>query len=392
MGNLDSEVLAAALAQHISEPEIDPDRHIRRLMIALGLDIAGKRKIYLDTRYWIYLRDAAMQRPQRPVHTLLLQGLRQAVATGVAICPVSDVILLELLKQDDSATRLATARVVDDLSSGVALINEDQRVGTEFAHLIHDLGARAGVHPIGHLVWTKSCFVLGETYPMGTSFDAATERAMQKAFIDHLWSLSMESMVRAIETALPRKMRDFEGTATRLNAANRAHSAEVRSFTKVVLDELAGVLDLYEERFADILAEVYQRREGQSLQTSEVERRNSGQIMRTVLVNLFRLKPELMCKRAPTLYVQAKCHAAVRWDKQRSLTANDLLDFHHASAGLGYCDAFFTDNPMKVLLSQRHVGLPTELGRVIVADDNSAADYIRGLMDSSHVQSEAEPN
>lgn len=89
-----------------------------------------------------------------------------------------------------------------------------------------------------------------------------------------------------------------------------------------------------------------------------------------------------MRKRAPTLYVHAKCHAAIRWDKQRNLTANDLLDLHHASAGLGYCDAFFTDNPLKVLLNQRHVGLPSELGRYVTADDEGAADYVRGLVGS----------
>lgn len=379
LGQDDPLGVGAALDRHRAEPNVTPDRHIQRLMIELGESIAGKRKIYLDTRYWIYMRDAAAGRPQTPVHASLLKELRLLVSAGMAVCPISDVLLLEFLKQSDETTRLATARIVDELSGGVALIHEDLRVGTEFAHFFFETGARASVHPIEHLVWTKSCYVWGETYPTKTPLDAATERAMQKAFIDHLWGMSLESMLQELGRPLPDGIVDFEGTAQRLNEANRAHVHELRTFQKLALDELAGVLDLYEDRLADLLAEMYQRQEGRPLEMSEVERRECGARMRTALINLFRLKPEVMRKKAPTLYVSAKCHAAVRWDKKRNLAANDLMDFHHAAAGLGYCDAFFTDKPLKVLLCQHHVGLPGELERFVTADAEEAVGFVRTL-------------
>ncbi|EJC3510817.1 hypothetical protein MYX42_004021, partial [Escherichia coli] len=58
-----------------------------------------------------------------------------------------------------------------------------------------------------------------------------------------------------------------------------------------------------------------------------------------------------------TLHIGASCHAAVRWDQKRQLNGNDLLDFHHAEAALGYCDLFLTEKPLKVLVSQEHLGL-----------------------------------
>ena len=50
-------------------------------------------------------------------------------------------------------------------------------------------------------------------------------------------------------------------------------------------------------------------------------------------------------------------HAALRWNRTQKLNANDIFDFHHAGAALGYCDALLTDGPMHTLLMQRHLAI-----------------------------------
>lgn len=75
----------------------------------------------------------------------------------------------------------ATARLVDELSLGVALHTEKLRVGTEIAHHHYHDGAQADVHAMSELAWTKIGFVLGSTYPTGPPTDAAQER-LQRAF------------------------------------------------------------------------------------------------------------------------------------------------------------------------------------------------------------------
>ncbi len=348
-------------------------------MLELGEAVSRRKRIYLDTRYWIYLRDAAMDRSKDPLHGLLLAHLRRAVADGVALCPISDVMFTELLRQSDDTTRLATARVVDELSDGVTLCLEDQRIGTEFAHFLYDTGARREVHPIGHLVWTKACFVWGEHYPRETRFPQETECALQKAFIDYQWGMSLEKIIQALGSAESLPVADFEPTARRLNEGNRAHSHELRSFSQLVVSEIAGILDLYQQPLADIMAEMYEREHGKPPNLTDTQRQDSEAQLRNVFVNLFRLRPQVMAQRAPTIYVGAKCHAAVRWNRNKNLTANDLMDFHHAAAALGYCDAFFTDNPLKVMLTQNHVRLPSELGRFVTANDREALQFVEAL-------------
>jgi hypothetical protein len=57
-----------------------------------------------------------------------------------------------------------------------------------------------------------------------------------------------------------------------------------------------------------------------------------------------------------------------------------LLDFHHAAAALGYCEAFFTEKPLRALLMSRHVALDRLYGRVIVSEEQDAIRYVRGLL------------
>lgn len=386
---IDPSVVGAAIERHRREPDLTPDQYIRRLMISLGEAISQRRKIYLDTRYWIFLRDAAMDRPRLPIHGALLRQLREAVSHCNVLCPISDVTLTELLKQSDDRTRLATARVVDELSCGVALCLEDQRVGTEFAHFLYDVGAHRPVHALSHLVWTKACFVWGEHYPRGTRFAADTERALQKAFVDHQWTLSLEQIVRTLGRDLVQA--DFAGMAQRLNDGNRAHASELRTFAELLVNELAGILDLYKERLGDIVAQMYERQHGEPPNLSLAQREDNEAQMRNVFINLFRLRTKVMAQRAPTLYVGAKCHAAVRWNRNKKLSANDLMDFHHAAAALGYCDAFFTDNPLKVMLTQNHVNLPSELGRFVTADETEALRFVEALPRSSSVVQNGSP-
>jgi hypothetical protein len=75
--------------------------HRRARFAELWRTVAARKRIYLDTRYWVFLRDAAMGRTKHPVHDDLLAILQRLVASGAAICPLSDSAMFELHKQTD---------------------------------------------------------------------------------------------------------------------------------------------------------------------------------------------------------------------------------------------------------------------------------------------------
>lgn len=108
------------------------ERHSRARQIELGQSIASRRKIYLDARFWIILRDAALGVRTDPVARKLLHHLRRGVAAGRLVCPVSASMFLELMKQAYSpGRRIGTAELIGELSLGVSMIPSRIVMGTE---------------------------------------------------------------------------------------------------------------------------------------------------------------------------------------------------------------------------------------------------------------------
>src|SRR5687768_15504392 len=103
------------LAEHRAHPNVSLESYFARRVADLSRLVLPRRRVYLDTRFWIFLRDAALERPRKPIHCDLLALLRTRVASGDVLCPIGDSTFFELLRQADSQTRLATARLIDAL-------------------------------------------------------------------------------------------------------------------------------------------------------------------------------------------------------------------------------------------------------------------------------------
>lgn len=80
--------------------------------------------------------------------------------------------------------------------------------------------------------------------------------------------------------------------------------------------------------------------------------------------------------RLPSLEIEAALHASNRWDRQRRLDAHDLLDFRHASSALAYCNAFFTEKPLRSMIEQKHIALDRRFHCLVRSTVDEAAKYI----------------
>ena len=158
----------------------DPiDDHVRRAVVALGEKLVGKRAVYLDTNYWIRLRDANRGRKGTQKTVDLLRLLRHGVARGTLFCPISEAVFIELMKQEDPSSRVSTAALIDDLSLGVTLIQESERIITEIEYFLYAASKRTKRYPLQYLVWSKVPYVLGLIHPTTRKLDSApiwTER------------------------------------------------------------------------------------------------------------------------------------------------------------------------------------------------------------------------
>lgn len=368
--------VGAFIDAHRAHPEIDLQKHCRNRQIELATSLQGRRAIYLDLKFWIGMRDARAAGSTPHPYSALLASLREAVANGRAFCPISDSCFLEVFKQSDPDTRQRTATLIDELSLGVTIIPFDLRVGTEIAHLLHAANTPEKVFPLDRLVWTKLSYVLGYHGPSFAMFDEDTSRAMEKAFFDHMWAIPLAEMDRLIGDAAPATDADHhERLARTLNQDIAKHASKMKNFKQVYEHELVGVMDLYAGRAADILCDMALPFVGPcpGKHTDEyktIERHCLGLMVRAM--NSDQGKATLR-----TLHIATSIHAAVRWNKEQKLKANDFFDFQHAAAAVGYCDAFFTERSLATVLTRRDLALDKLYGCAVEFSPEAALQYVQ---------------
>lgn len=339
----------STLAYHLAHPEVSPRAHILAKSQELAKFVNARKTLYLDTKFWIKLRDAALGAPVEPADAILLAELRRAVRDGRMICPVAGDMISELLSIGDQAKRVVAAQLVDELAQGVTLRTEFERQGIEVEDFIRRRGRDPVTTPARDLMWTCPGFAFGLTVPTSPAWDAATNFALQKAFIDHLYTLRYATADRMLGK-MPGKLRDRSGLAEKLNCLNQQHAATIRSWPKLLSDEFRGMLDVSLPVIAATLDGVGE--EHFNRLASDEDRAASKATapkFAAILAALF--EQDRVADFVPSFVVRAYLAAGVRWDKTRRYHENDFHDFAHAVAALPYFDIFATERSLAHLVT-----------------------------------------
>lgn len=378
LNHLAVEALEERVNAHLATPDISVHQHMRSRQLELARSLLGRRSIYLDIKFWIGLRDAEGASDTSHPYRGLLNRLRQAVADGRAFCPISDSCFLEIYKQSDPRTRRQTIELVDELSLGVALTPLDTRIGTEIAHLVHSARAPETVISLDLLAWTKLTFALGYYSPKFEMADVSFGLAMEKAFFDYMWDVSLAEVDRCTAGSQPPDSSGrHKNLAQRLNEGCQAHASDVKSFKQVYEHELVGVLDLYKDRAMDILADMASQPFGHLPPRDSDAYRALEQQCLAWMINAMTTADAKQTLR--TLHINTCIHAALRWNKRQRFKVNDFFDYQHAAAGVGYCDAFFTERSLCSVLTRRDIGLDTLYDCTVLAAPEEAEQYVSSL-------------
>ena len=359
------------LDKHIAQPGISVDEYLQSLCMGLASDIKNKKIIYLDTNFWLTLRDVELGRTKNSSAQAFYDVARELKEREVCIFPVSQDVFLEVMKQSDNSTRSATAQVIDHFSDGVSLICLEEGIILEVLNFyMKTTGMR--VYPCKDLVWTKIAYTLGFVSPQ-TGLDSATNLSIQKAFIDQMWVASLSDMVKTIdfddENALPSV--DVEDA---LNEGKFKYARENSTFTSMFLSELAGFLEACEDQLRLIMPRLYELKTGTLVTEEELEKWDSASSVTTTIYNLHRLKK--ITTELPIFTIMPGLHAAARWDKERKFYNNDLHDFQHAAAALPYADYFFTEKNLAHLITQKMTGYDQLFDCKVTAKVSVAARHL----------------
>jgi hypothetical protein len=356
---------------HIKNPDVSVDKYIRSKRIELAHEIQLAKKIYLDTNYWILLRDARAGKVTDNNVTQLLNVLESLVAKNLAICPISNDTFSEIFKQKDDKTLKASVQIIDDISKGIAILSAKERIDLEVFHFISEKTKGSdSVYTLDELVWTKVAYVMGFSTPVSESLPPDTNCAIQKAFIDQMWIITLSDFLEQMGVGTAFQMPQVSDISQELNKGKFAHINEQKSFKQLFMSELAGILELYKQDFQNLMEYIYESDTGQSLSKDEIASDDGGRMFANLIYHAFRLnkiKSEL-----PLFRISAGIHAAVRWDKGRKYKPNDIHDFHHATAAIPYCDYFLTEANLRHLVYDKNLKLDTYFRCKTISDISDA--------------------
>lgn len=344
----------------------------------LGYRLLKLRRIYLDTKYWIYARDVYMQRPQKQIHVQIVDQLRRLRRAGTTLCPVSYSVFDELLFQSDPDTRMATAEMIDELSDDCTTQPLFDLFRAELYHFyVKTTQPAITLRPVGEFVWTKAAFVVGDMFCDSTKSGLADNvvEAITKAMDDMLWATKLSEVIDALPPTA-NEAGDLVAQAKTMTNGKFAHAKSDDSFGKLYLDEVAGGVDGLSDIIGDFLVHIAHEH-GFHDPIAEDQKLLSGQMFGRLICGAFgngRITREF-----PTIGVPSALHAAVRMDPKRNYKKGDAQDFYHAAAALGYYDVFLTEASLKHLLHTKDLRSVADYGCVVLSDEKEVLDYLAAL-------------
>jgi hypothetical protein len=316
------------------------NNYIKSKRLELSSTILNRKIIYLDTKYWIKLRE--QNKCNQPNEKKLLNLVTDLVESNKCIFPISEASFWEFFKQGDIQTLRETVQLVDKFSKGISIIPDNERIQLEFIHFVREKTGKE-VYNMNELVWTKIAFILLPNMPtMLGSFP------LQKSFYDFTSKTSLLDIVNIIENNGGIKPFTFKDNIETLNKEKEKYKDENKSFKQMFLSEIGGHLNLFQDALNEAMFYMYQQDKGKYNE----ERDMSSEEIKNFIYDSFKknkIKHEL-----PSLRIFPELFASVRWNKERKYSdGNDTIDFLHASYALPYCDYFFTEKELRTIISQR---------------------------------------
>ncbi|TAK63727.1 MAG: hypothetical protein EPO24_03955 [Bacteroidetes bacterium] len=351
--------------------------HSKNYRVEIGEQVLNKERIYLDTKYWIYLRDAVLKK--QPSFRLEIYYLLQyLVDNGIAICPLSYHVFAELMKQPFEK-RMATAIIMDELSKQVCFINPSLIQGQEIVNFISQLQIKSkGLEPFNSskYVWTKIGFIFGEQFPTFAELSDNDVKPIRVGFFNYLSQFTLVQMLEKIgDKFLPSKSNDIE---EKLNIGKDTHQ-NWKTFRDVYRQEIKGILDLLQEEIKEVILFKLRNQSKYSMNSDDINLSDDVKKMSWIIYQS--LDNNTVGKELPSIRISCGLHAYFRYNKGQRFKKNDLIDFGHAAWALPYCHAFFTERRLAEWVCNSFLQFDRVYETKVLSDDNKVLEYLHKLQE-----------
>ncbi|RCH56873.1 hypothetical protein DJ568_03185 [Mucilaginibacter hurinus] len=313
------------LDYHREHPDMTFVAYKKQKLSEITEAVLPLKKIYLDTKFWIEIRDALHGIGQpKPLVKEIFFSLKKKVAEQKVICPFSTALFDELLKQGDRVKRKNTAQVADILTGNYMLSPLYYLIGCETYNFIAMASGR-GARQTDY-TWTKALSALGDiSFNIARKdYPEADKLVLQKSFLDFYYQHTFQEV-----TAFNDDFQESSGSAV-------WH---------------AGMLNTYKEAYSTNMSlEALQRKELFSTFSHAANSMNLSLHNVDLELQIARMGLEQIRTAAPFSFCYTGIYAALSRDKSRLNKPNDYYDISHASLAVGGCDYFFVEKSFSTML------------------------------------------
>ena len=320
----------------------------RRKYSELTQLVSSRRMVYLDMKYWIWLRDPA-NAPEPAKVQDLLDILKSRMKSGQLLCPLSYTTLLELSKIGSAEVRLSQAQLMDELSGGIGIRNQFEIAEIEILSLLIQHAPPFASMPVDS-IWTRIGNIIGEFRPENRELPVGLLARGRKVMFDVDWAMEVQHIARRMDTMLESKSR-WTATSSRINEERKKHPRGQQSFEKLFSDELGGLLESLRLPIRNCWSKGASRN-GIEISPTDVPEKDVNDLISLLCSGV---EKDSSARILPSCRIYAALHAAFRMDDGRNFKANHLPDFDHAALAAAYCDLFLTEKALSDLLHRQQV-------------------------------------
>lgn len=348
---------------HKGKDTVSQQDYLHSLHRALGVKMGIPKRLYLDTNFWVNLRNVVLGRTDMKGagYACLLSRIRDLRARGRIICPISFPLFQELVRQSDNQTRRTMAALMDELSDGTCIQTPDTIEKLELKRLFLKtlLGPKAP--EMQEWVWTKVGAVCGEwliTFPSKV-LPQADVNLLQKVMIDEMWGMSVSALVEFYPVTDNPAMNDLAASYQALAKDYRQHKTP---FENILEDEKVRHTNILLSNSMKLLLEEIQRQFPAECSEFKANQTHAQQFDPKALASI---------------QIKSAIHASfISQTPTMILEANDIIDAVHAATALPYFDAVCVDRG----LSHRLKTAPLNFNEIYSATVLSSPDELLGWL------------
>ena len=334
----------------------------------LTLEYASIKKIYLDMKYWIYLREVIFDEDDDKLKKDFFRLFDKLFTENKIVAPISIAHLSELDKID-SEKRRNTIYVMNKYSKGLCVLYYFDCFTEEIAVFFDFIFRKDKKNRLLVNYLDRISRIFGTPKPTNDFLSETENVRIQKYFYDLQSYIDLIGFLSIVDSQYndAKAKNDLASQHNRYKPENK-----YASFQDAFLTEVNGML-LDTDPF--ILAAY-----NYSINPNEILTKEQLQVLKSIIVNSFKYKESETAKLLPTIFVNSSINAYFMYRPEENYEGNDIDDIWHAAISIPYCNYVLTEKKLSNIINHNNqININRYFDTIVLYSLNSVIDKLNEL-------------